>query len=400
MVKTFTSLAQRACLAGLTLIAVSVQAGDGPARHRVLHNFTGSDGAVPTGGALLQGADGFFYGTAYSEGKFQCGVAYRISPHGKFRILHHFRGGKGGCYPRGGLMQAADGSFYGTTYGGGRDDVGTIFRMDTAGRVKTLHSFRLNDGAGRNPSATLVQAGDGLLYGMTTLGGPFETGGIFSLSTDGLVRAIYSFGSRPDDASNPWGGLVRGPDERLYGVSYSGGKFNAGTIFAMSTSGEYTLLHEFDGKYSDTPFSTLMVASNGKLYGSTLGGGSKGWRSSRIFAISTQGEFEIIWRFEGSCKIGCMPKEAPLIEDANHRLYGTASMGGKFENGSVFSLALDGTDARHLHSFNDDIGYAAGRDPMTGLTLGRDGRLYGTTAFGGGQGGGVGSGTVFSLKLR
>src|SRR5205809_7255222 len=74
-----------------------------------------------------------------------------------------------GTYPTGGLIQARDGNFYGTTVGGGSSGDGTVFKIDPAGTLTTLHSFASSNGA--SPYAGLIQAKDGSLYGTTIYGG-------------------------------------------------------------------------------------------------------------------------------------------------------------------------------------------------------------------------------------
>ena len=107
---------------------------------RHLHDFVGSDGAVPTG-PLFQAADGFFYGTTNQGGPWNSGVIYKVDVLGHFALLHSlspFFPGEG-SEPKGGVIQASDGFFYGTTEQGGY--FGEIFRMDAAGNFTVIHRF-------------------------------------------------------------------------------------------------------------------------------------------------------------------------------------------------------------------------------------------------------------------
>jgi uncharacterized repeat protein (TIGR03803 family) len=109
---------------------------------------------------------------------------FEITAAGKLKTLHSFAGAADGANPYLGLVQAADGNFYGTTHGGGTHDRGTVFPITAARKLTTLHSFcaqkKCTDGA--EPSGGLIQAASGTFYGTTTTGGANEGGTVFSLS--------------------------------------------------------------------------------------------------------------------------------------------------------------------------------------------------------------------------
>ena len=136
----------------------------------VLHRFSGNghEGRFPTT-ALLLATDGHFYGTTKSTGFDigDTGAAYRLSPSGEFTLLHVFDAELDGAQPDGALVQAADGHFYGTTTTGGPLGGGTVFRLRADGRVRLLHAFNANHRHGDGPRGALLQGGDGLLYGST-----------------------------------------------------------------------------------------------------------------------------------------------------------------------------------------------------------------------------------------
>lgn len=155
----------------------------------VLHTFSGVDGATPTA-ALIQGADGFLYGTTAAGGTGNSGTIFRIGYDGTFASLHAFSGPDGagtlGYYTYiSALIESNDGFFYGTTLAGGASNVGTIFRMDSAGNVTVLHSFNGTDGSG--PLAGVIQGTDGYLYG-TTSGGGSGGGVVYQIAIPGNQR--------------------------------------------------------------------------------------------------------------------------------------------------------------------------------------------------------------------
>jgi uncharacterized repeat protein (TIGR03803 family) len=161
-----------------------------------LGSFNGAYGQNPAGG-LVQGSDGYFYGvTAYGgnqslNGGYGFGEVFKINSAGSAAILLSF-GGTNGSYCVSGLVQGSDGYFYGTTAGGGAGGGGTVFRMTLAGELTTLVSFNGANGSG--PLAPLVQGSDGNFYGTTTYGGPNGGGTVFKMTPAGVLTTLVAFG--------------------------------------------------------------------------------------------------------------------------------------------------------------------------------------------------------------
>jgi len=129
--------------------------------------FNGTNGSHPFYGSLIQGIDGYFYGTTQQGGTlggFGNGTIFRINTSGALTTLYSFDW-TDGAYPNVGLIQATDGNFYGTTTYGGASGYGTVFKITPAGTLTTLHSFDVLDGA--YPYGSLLQANNGNLYGTT-----------------------------------------------------------------------------------------------------------------------------------------------------------------------------------------------------------------------------------------
>src|SRR3989442_4716057 len=156
-----------------------------------LHSVDGTDGYLP-GGVLVEASDGTSYGTTASGAINSycgtgCGTIFKITREGTLTTLHSFDSYAAGFVPFGGLVQATNGDFYGTTSGGGTNGVGrsagTVFEISAAGTLTILHSFDVSDGA--SPFAGLVQATDGNFYGTTLQGGdtscspPYGCGTVF-----------------------------------------------------------------------------------------------------------------------------------------------------------------------------------------------------------------------------
>jgi uncharacterized repeat protein (TIGR03803 family) len=144
-----------------------------------LHEFDSTDGSNPAVG-LVQASNGNLYGTTVLGGSTGYGTLFEITPSGTLTMLYNFNSGQG--TPGGGnqLIQATDGNLYGTSYGGGANDYGSIFEFTPTGTLTILHSFDSTDGA--NLFAALIQATNGSFYGTTSSGGANGLGTVFSLS--------------------------------------------------------------------------------------------------------------------------------------------------------------------------------------------------------------------------
>jgi uncharacterized repeat protein (TIGR03803 family) len=161
-----------------------------------------------------------------------------------------------------------------TLFYGGTKSCGVILKLTTSGTL--LHAYNFNCGyLGGLPNG-LIQASDGNFYGTTYQGGSKTTDGfgtIFKMSQAGVVTVLYRFAGGTADGENPWGALVQGTDGYLYGVTLQGGAFFGGTIFRISTSGEYSLLYSLPQSYAGSVYSGLLQHTNGMFYGLTEWGG-------------------------------------------------------------------------------------------------------------------------------
>ncbi len=238
-----------------------------------LHIFVASDGAAPSA-ALVQGADGNFYGTTEFGGANNLGTVFKITPAGTLTTLHSFAG-TDGSYPFAGLVQGADGNFYGTTEFGGANNLGTVFKITPAGTLTTLHSFNNTDGA--YPEAALVQGSDGNFYGTTDDDGPNNYGTVFQITPAGTLTTLHSFNN--NDGAYPEAGLTQGADGDYYGTTELGGSSGncngggCGTVFKITPAGTLTTLHSFDSSDGFMPLG-LVQATNVKFYGATFRGGT------------------------------------------------------------------------------------------------------------------------------
>jgi uncharacterized repeat protein (TIGR03803 family) len=240
-----------------------------------LHSFSGgSDGAAPYG-APVQASDSNFYGTTGGTGATAgASTVYRYEMNGTFSTIYNFDT-LHGAYVVGPLVQGSDGNLYGTAPGGGANSCGTIFKISTAGVMLWYYSFTCgNDGA--FPYGGLLQASDGNYYGTTLRGGSSTWGVVFKLDQQGNVSTLHTFNYL--DGADPFGGLTQGTDGNLYGTTSSGGSSAnpAGTLFQINTSGVFKVLYSF-GQAGKAPYAPLVQQTNGNFYGTTNGGGQYGY---------------------------------------------------------------------------------------------------------------------------
>jgi uncharacterized repeat protein (TIGR03803 family) len=208
-----------------------------------LHSFDDTDGNAPRGG-LLQATNGDLYGTTYYGGAMGRGTVFRITLAGTFTTLRNFHG-LDGASPYAGLVQDSVGNLYGTTYYGGANkcDVsrfcGTVFKLSPEGTLTTLYSFcaHTNCPDGKYPLGGLVQAIDGNFYGTTYQGGSNACSGgcgtIFRLTPEGALTTLHSFDG--NDGSYPYGGLLQATNGTFYGTSSGyGDVYSQGTVYSLS----------------------------------------------------------------------------------------------------------------------------------------------------------------------
>jgi uncharacterized repeat protein (TIGR03803 family) len=258
---------------------------------RILYSFCSqtdcADGYGPRA-VPVQATDGNFYGTtlyggAYGDGdsfENNYGTVFKITPGGALTTLHSFDG-TDGSNPVG-LVQATDGNLYGTTETGGAYGYGTVFKITPQGSLSTLYNFcsQANCADGSEPTSALVQATNGSFYGTTNGGGANKDGTVFKITTRGVLTTLLSFDSNDGALPN---GLVQASDGNLYGTTFDGGANAYGTLFEITAHG-LTVLHSFDNTDGSHPGVGVSQATSGLLYGTTIDGGTSG--DGTVFSFS------------------------------------------------------------------------------------------------------------------
>jgi uncharacterized repeat protein (TIGR03803 family) len=348
-------------------------------------------GGVAPSSELTRLHDGAYVGVAAYGGRYNCGSIYGVYAGGEVVTLYSFKCALGGSWPKanGPLVEAADGSLWGTTTYGGAELVGSVFRWSAREGFTEVHSFAAFGETGRLPQAGLAPGADGRLWG-TTSSGPVgkQAGLVFSVGGNGGVQVMHVFDevNDPKSGARPAAALTPGPGGVLFGTTTFGGGHDRGTAFAIAPQGELTTLHAFrggarDGEY---PMHALLYASDGLLWGVTSSGGRGG--NGVVYRLRPSGGSKVMRYFGGA---GSDPADGRspsgrLAEGAGGVLYGVTVGDGVRYNGSffdatVFALAPQGAFTT-LHRFDRASLFDA---PIAGPTVTDDNRLLGTTPAGG-----------------
>lgn len=304
---------------------------------------------------------------------------------GTFKLLYSFKGNPDGQNPYAGLVNDK-GTLYGTTELGGKYQFGVLFKVSTSGAERVIHTFAggsKRDGA--EPYGTLILL-NGLLYGTTYYGGRggANYGEVFKATTAGAEQLVCSF--YQSEGQDPYAGVVALNGE-LYGANYQGGKKNYGTVYGCSTSGKVRVLHSFtlspDGAYPYSPPAVL----GGTLYGTTHQGGTKQntYGYGTVYKVTPAGAYHQLHKFTGYPNDGAYPYAGLLA--AGGKLYGATAGGGASNNGTVFEITPSGSE--HI-IYNFKGAPDAGAPESAPIVV--NGTLYGTSA-----GGQYNTGAVYKL---
>jgi uncharacterized repeat protein (TIGR03803 family) len=360
---------------------------------KVVYNFTGaSDGGNPLDGFVADTL-GNLFSTTSAGGALGNGAVIKFSKAGAESVLYSFAGGTDGANPQAGLLRDKSGNLYGTTYAGGKENLGTVFMVTAAGAEEVLYSFATGKDAAY-PEAGLTIDAQGNLYGTASAGGTYNNGAVFRLTppktgSTWKETLLYSFGGTGTDGQAPVASLTLGAAGTLYGTTSTGGEYGYGTIFQLVRSGatwEETILHNFaDGNDGGIPYGGLIANKAGSLYGAATEGGTGG--GGTIFELTPSNgswTFTVLysnpgWGISGSFR--------NLLLDASGNLYGTTHCDGADSAGTVYKL----TPASGSWTYTSLYSFTGGTDGLYVYSnpVLLEGHIYGTTKLGGAHGYGV-----------
>ena len=387
-----------------------------------LTSFNGVNGVNP-GGVTLEANGGLIGTTVYGGALGNGGVIFELTPillsggtNWTQTTLANFQmPSKDAVYPDGSLLMGKGGVLYGSANSGGATNNGAIYAVSppaaggTAWQRTLLHSFNGKNGSG--PTGKLLAGANGVLYGVTSGGGPNSAapyGVVYALippaagKTAWTEQVLHAFtGVATGDGAFPAAGLIADASGALYGTAGSGGstssddQFGNGIVYKLTppasgqTSWKETIIYSFTGPDGSTPQGTLLFDTTGALYGTTYTGGAMG--EGAVFKLTPPAAGSALWHetLLHSFNVavgndGAIPGTEQLVMDTAGNLFGTASQGGANFDGAVFELSPpSGSDTgwteNILHSFTG----ADGNGPFTGLLLNSSGALFGVTPQGG-----------------
>jgi uncharacterized repeat protein (TIGR03803 family) len=320
---------------------------------RTLWTFTcGADGKNPHGGVTLDAA-GNIYGTTVAGGSGGvcsgdgCGVVFRIGPHGAFRTLYDFTGGKDGFGPGNAPALDSHGALYGDAPDGGGHGFGVVYQLSFKHRwvLKVIHAFSGgNDGSTGSLGPLLVDAA-GDVFGVAELGGRHQAGTVFRITpgADGTWNfdVLYAFKGSPD-AGFPYGGLIADSQGDLFGTTYFGGATGNGTVYELvhRSTGTYfeRVIYSFTGGSDGAnPTSTLVFDAAGDLFGTTsAGGGSCG--CGTVFKLDHMTGAETTVHEFGATRTDGAYAYYGLTPDEHGDLFTSTVAGGTFGQGTIFGI--------------------------------------------------------------
>ena len=316
------------------------------------------DGANP-GARVIFSPNGALYGTTYAGGAgcngVGCGTVFKLTPPATFcrnvlcswdeTVLHRFEGGNDGFSPFAEVVFDRAGNLYGTTYGGGTYDSGTVYQMTSSGAEGVIYSFT-GGSDGALPQADVILDSVGNLYGTTSTNGAYGT--VYELTPSGsrwIEHTLHGFENYGMGAS-PIGGVIFDASGDLFGTTVYSGSNGGGTVFELTPLGgiwAFTVTYALHGNGNEGPSANLILDSDGNLYGTTYVDGAYGFGG--VFKLTRSGSewtYTSLHDFTGGSDGG-----GPLgqvIFGANGNLYGTTALGGNLADcdgvgcGGVFEI--------------------------------------------------------------
>jgi uncharacterized repeat protein (TIGR03803 family) len=353
-----------------------------------LAQFNGTNGTYPYG-SLIQATDGNFYGAARS-GTLLYDEIFRVTPTGQISSLYTFCSlpdCADGEYTTAPVL-GSDGNLYGVSSGGSDYTwSGALYRLTLDGQRTTLYTFcpTANCVGGEIPNG-IIQGSDGNFYGTTAEGGASNAGTILQVSSTGKFKLLYSFcGGDCAEGDGPLALPMQGSDGNFYGTAQS---LQGGVVYQLTPSGTYKAIHTFcipcfGG--GNPIFSGLVQDAKGDLFGTTIYAANS-YNSGTVFEITPTNQYIVLhtFRFAGGVAPGT---GLTLANDGN--LYGVA-VNDCFDSGGNYSIIYEVTPTGKFTKLSTSY-----NRPNGPILQGTDGSFYGTTAF---VNDGSGYGTVFKLS--
>jgi len=330
---------------------------------------------------MSQGQDGEFYSTIQTNGVYNLGSVYKITTTGQYALLYSFCSEGAHCpttgaNPTGGVTLGFDGNLWGTTLNGGKDGAGTVFKLTPTGTLTNLYNFT-NGKDDSAPDYPPRQGQDGNMYGVSEAQYSGQYGSFYKLTTKGIITP------HPFDPIKSWSPNLptQGSDGNFYGTTQLGGDVTCkcGAVYKATPAGKLSLLHLFTGinvnQDGYRPNGVLVEGADGNFYGVTYQGGAK--NVGTVFKISPAGAYSVLYSFGSVTGDGTLPLSGVTF-GTDGTMYGTTVSGGTKNAGTLYKITTAGKETT-LYSFCS-VACTNGFSPSTALVLHTDGKFYGNTA--------------------
>lgn len=328
------------------------------------------------------------WGVSQTGGSDQIGSVFNIMDTGlDYQFKSEFINSQDGEKSKSHLVVGSDGVYYGITSAGGANNAGTIFRYSDENGFEVLYNLN-SSSDGKRAEGDMIEISNGVFVGSTLQGGQYGSGTLFRFSLTSGYSVLHHFNSGVDGA-NPKGSLAfNNSQAKVYGACSNGGNGNFGTCFAYSFATGYQVIHHFTGGAAGSyPLGGVILAADGKLYGTTQSGGANSQGS--IFKLNpSSNAYTTLYSISAGASDGRYPY-GNLLESSPGVFLGTCSEGGTNGTGTVYKVTSDGVFTR-LKSLQPTQN---GAFPKSGLGKSDDGIFYGVTEFGGLNG----FGTIYTV---
>lgn len=326
--------------------------------------------------------NGKLYGLTESGGNYNYGVLFEYDPSlDQYTKLFNFKDSLG-TSPRGSLICTTNGDLYGITYSGGAFNDGVLFSYDPVLNIYTKKIDFQDTLTGKNPSGSLVQLPNGMLYGVAESGGSGGLGVIFEYSiVNNILNKLKDLNNFNLEGASPNGGLTHASNGKLYGITSGGGSNAVGVLFEFDlTLNSYLKKVDFSSSTGSFPLSQL-IEINGSLYGTTVSSDGSIYEynpQTNVYSRKTS--------FPGSSQVskGRSPF-GKLVSANNGKIYGLTKYGGLNRDGILFEYNTLNNQFTKKFDFNSQT---TGAEPLGGLLF-SNGKLFGLTSVGGSNNSGV-----------
>lgn len=375
----------------------------------VFNGQTGPNKGKSPSSVLASDGAGYLWGTTALGGGRNAGTLFKVNIQtGALTTVVEFTGTTGvarGRSPQAKLLKDGNGFMWGTTAEGGAGNFGTIYKVHArTGAFTTVTEFTGPSGVaeGSNPRAGLTSDGLGNLWGTTS--GQFtafvSNGTVFRIhAATGNFTSVASFTGTVGSLKGrqPYSGLVRLVDGFLWGTTHAGGTADSGTVFKINgATDEVTTVFEFTntgGPVGRNPMASMIADEGGFLWGTTSYGGEPSGLGTVFKLNPATGVLTTVTGFLPEAGKGSWPT-AGLVSDGTDWLWGTASAGGRSNDGTVYKVNVRTGSIRLVAEFNSQAIPSLGQSPYSSLLSDGAGYFWGTTR----EGGDWGRGTVFKVQ--